>query len=67
MINNYIRTKLDREREINNRYKHKTPDNTIMVYLKKKNKELIDENKKLKEENAKLIEKLNQYKIEEVK
>lgn len=71
MVSNYLSTKLDREREIYNRYNAtKTPETTVMAYLKKKNKELEDELKHLREVNSQLIEQvscltaeLDQYKM----
>lgn len=60
MVSNYLSTKLDREREIYNRYNiNKTPETTVMAYLKKKNKELEDELKHLREVNSQLIEQVS--------
>lgn len=60
MVSNYLRTKLDREREINNKYNAtKTPETTVMAYLKKKNNELEDELKHLREVNSQLIEQVS--------
>ena len=60
MVSNYLSTKLDREREIRNRYYvNKTPETTVMAYLKKKNKELEEELKHLREVNSQLIEQVS--------
>lgn len=60
MVSNYLSTKLDREREIRNKYYvNKTPETTVMTYFKKKNKELEEELKHLREVNSQLIEQVS--------